>query len=340
MKLLKEKFKKLLKIKLLLTYDDLSSLNLLLKIDIDIKKAFLIIENSKNREIIKTILKNMEKGNAAEEIFIKYLPSSYSKYLSCFINYLPLSKSLDLTQNLINKEKEFKNKIIKELSYPCLLMVVCFLGIYLFNFYFFDTFYNLIKSFKIDAQQLFFYRKITNIVINVLFFMTIVMLFIFLTVRKNNRKIFYFLIFNKIFKRNIFKIILTQEFIIYYRQCLIQGLKTKEIFEIFSNLKHKLFIRFLSFHIDKRLLEAKSYLDALDLEFLDERLKKFIKIAFYTDQNKELLQVYIENTEKILLRKIKMFGIKIQIFAYLLCGFVVYFIYQLLLMPLGIIERM
>lgn len=340
MKTLIKRLKKLLKIKALLSFDDLYSLNLLLKIDVDFKKALSIIENNKNKKIIKNILQMLEEGNVIEDIILDFVPLNYVKYLKCFISYLSFSKSLDLTQNLINKEKEFKDKFIKAVSYPSLLIMISFLGIYIFNFYFFDTFYNLIKSFKVDTSQLLFYHGILTVFLNVFLVLIVLLLIIFLLVKRNNKQVFYFVLLNRFFKKNFFKTFLTQEFIIYYRQCLLQGLKTKEIFEILLNLKHKPLIKFLSFHIDKRLLESKNYLDAFDIDFLDERLKKFIKIAYYTDQNNELLKTYIENTERLILRKIKIIGVRIQIFSYLVCGFIVYFIYQLLLMPLGIIEKL
>lgn len=168
----------------------------------------------------------------------------------------------------------------------------------------------------------------------------LILLIILLIYLKSKQKVFYFLVFNKIFKRNLFKTIVTHEFIIYYLECLRNGMKTKEALDVLKNFKRKPFISLVSFHIDNNLLKALKYPEALKLDFLDAKLYNVIKLAYYTSQNDMLLQAYLDNNVENLKYYIKKVGIKMQIISYLICGLVVYFIYQILLAPLAIIERL
>lgn len=320
-------------------YDDLFNLSLVLENGMKFKEAFEIIKDTKNKIIISKLFEDLDNGFKIEDVIIKYVDKNISLYINSFINYLPFEKTLNLSLSLIDKSKQMKQFLLKSISYPLLLIVLCIGGIYIFNNLFFYQMIEMISGFNLDLSRIFLLKNILDWIINLILLIILLFFIIFKFSINDKSKIFFYLKINKLFKNNIYKTYITHLFVIFYIECLKQGLKTKECIEILLKIKHIKYISFLAYHIDDNFNKGFEYSDALTNLFIDQKLKKFLKVSKFVENKINVLEMYLKINQKLFYSYVKKLGIFLQISSYCLVFLVVYFIYNLLLMPIGIMER-
>lgn len=319
--------------------DELNNISLLLDSGLNLKEVLEIVKDEKNFKLIDEILIRLDKGERVEEIINNCINKKISVYLKSFMYYLSFNVSLKLALSMYKKTKQMKNLIYKTISYPLFLIIFCITGVYLFNNFFFEQLITMIASFDLDLSNIYFFKMFLDNLINILLIFSLLCFLILKLSINDKTKIIFYLKINRIFKNNLYKIYATHLFVIFYIECLKQGLKTKECMEILSKLKYQKFISFFAYHIDDSFSKGIEYSDAIVNYFVDQKLKKFLKISKYMDNKIEILSTYLEINQRLFESYIKRLGVFLQVFSYILIFVVVYFIYNILLMPIGILER-
>lgn len=328
---LKERNKKI-------SYYDLNSLNELLKSGLSIKNSLNLIKTKNNEEIFDILISRLNKGNLIEEIIIDYLPKSIGAYLKPLIKKMTFIQSLDLALSFYKENNDNSKTIEKAVLYPLVLMFIAISFIYLFDTYGLDTLFNMIKNFNPDLKSFSFIRIILRIIVYIFYFgMLISFGIIFYFSREKNITLFYILIAAYL-PNSLIHVYYCEKFISLFLICLDLGYKTKEALEILKALHNEPIISFLAFHMDEKLLEGNSLKEASMQNYFDETLSKFINVAIHTNDFSHILEEYISlSKEKILISMKKLVNI-IQISSYLLVGMIIIFIYQVLFIPMQIIN--
>ena len=317
--------------------EDIDALIKLLNVGLSLHETLTIIKSPSNKEISRQIIARLNQGELIESVLPNYLKPNLANYFKIFINYLSLKDALSLSLSIIKSENNLKNQIIKDLSYPICLLTFTLIGIYLFNAYCFDGLIGSLNQFDVDFHQLILFKNILDFAINGLMISLLFFLLAFLYFSRPKRLTFAYILMNKYVPEATYKEYLTSRFAIYFNACYKMGIKTKETLNILKAVKSQPLISFIAFHLDEDLLKGEDIEEAVKSPYLDERLSRYIRIARYSDDFGEMLQIYYENFKMRFSYKCKRMSKVIQIASYLLIGVLIIFIYQILFIPMGII---
>lgn len=323
--------------KTLFKLEELEALSSLLNAGLSINDGLSLIKDKYNRKLIEELEFKLNNGELIEKIFGNYLNKRYRQYFESFITYLSFSDSLSLMISIKNKENQNRNKTIKELTYPIMLLIGVIVAIVLFNFLCFDSLIDTMRVFKSDMDYLIIYKNVIDIMVRLILFIALVLFMIIFYFTRKKRIVFAYILLQRYCPRSMIKEYLSSCFITYFLECLKLGIKTKDSMQILKSFKHQPLISFIAYHVDDAFLEGKDMQEALKNPYLDSRLSRFIKIAIYANDVERMLVTYLDNFDKRFSRYCHNLSKMIQLFSYAVIAVVIIFIYQILFIPMGII---
>lgn len=317
--------------------EELEAIAGLLNAGLSINDALCIIKNKYNRLIINELENRLMLGDSIEKIFTDYLNKEYHAYFKAFISYLSFSDSLTLLLSIKAKEVANKEKTLKELTYPLMMLLGVMIAVILFNGFCFDALIDTMSVFRKDLSYLVIFKEIIDILIHLIIVISLIVLLLIIYFTRRKRIVLSYVLLQKYCPRSMIKEYLSSIFITYYLECLKLGIKTKDSIEILKTFKHQPLISFLAFHIDEAFLSGKDMKEAMKNPYLDARLSRFINIAIYSNDIERMLETYLRNFELRFNRYCQHIAKSIQLFSYLTIGIVIIFIYQILFIPMSII---
>ena len=124
---------------------------------------------------------------------------------------------------------------------------------------------------------------------------------------------------------------------IYYLECLKQGLSNKETINILMTIKGETIVNLIAKNLDDNLILGKNYLNSFQTKLIDKRLCDFINISIYSKNNLDVIASFLNLCENEFNKKLIKISVFLQAFAYMLVFICVYLVYKVLLIPLNII---
>lgn len=331
---MKVDLKNLLNKKNLIKYEELKYLNELLKSELPIKTCFSLIKDNRNEKAIDLIIKELDEGKMIENIINNHLPKEVSTYMFYLLKTLTFSKSLDLALNYYEKSKDNLEFLTKQIAYPILLLFASITGLYLFNNYGFDSIVQMMKSFKINLTGIKIMRVFMGLLTDIFYVLMIIVLTLFLYFKSPKRISIAYILMCKNFPIEFIKTYFTEDFMSLYILTTSLGYKTKDTLSILKSLKNKPIVSLIAFHIDEKLMEGNSLKSSTNIIYIDQTLNKFINIASYSKNGLSILNGYVEFASKKIMKEMKTVSSIVQIVSYVLIGFVIIFIYQILFLPM------
>lgn len=317
-----------------LNVEDLKALNELLKSGLAINDCFTLIENRENHKNIAALKEQLLKGSQIEDVIIEYLPKDIASYIKALVKTMPFSNSLNLALSFYDKIKENTKAIQKAILYPFVLLFVSLTALYLFDSYGLDTIFNMLKSFSVENISFNILRIIFRVIVYIFYFgMLIVSGALLYFLNEKNITLFYILVC-KYFPNSLIQTYYCEEFISLFLICTSIGYKSKDTLNILKSLKNKKIVSLLAFHMDEKLLEGKSLLQASKQNYYDYTLANFINIAVYTNDFNKILNDYIYLSQNKIKNRMKKIATIIQCLSYIGIGAIIIFIYQVLFLPM------
>jgi len=252
------------------------------------------------------------------------------------MSFLPLNEALRCYLKIKSFKEEFKKDLIKVLFYPVVQLCLAFLLSLVAQYWVLPLLQDLIADMDlIDGSVIFFISliKIVYITLLVTLFLSII---IFLIIKKAEKSAIYILL-NQRYTKTIKDVVIYQ-FINYY---LIFYQATDAIDTVINGLRKLPDSEYINMYADKihfSLLNGDSLANAF--EILDIKLKYLLDIGADTGKTAELLSTYTQSLSVLFEYKVKKIGRNFQVFSYFYILILVILIYQMMLMPLAMIERM
>lgn len=319
--------------------EDVKGLSSLLDSGFSFTDALTLMEEDSNREIFNAMRRKLEEGERISDFFSAYCPKSCSDYLIGFMEVLPFGQALKLSLRIEEELKKRKEKLVKGLFYPIALMVGMVFGIMLFNHLILPNMMSLMKSFKVEQDGLDVMAGMMEKGSLFLFFLTIiaVILAMFLLSKKRIRKTYAF------FAVKLPGCLLVQTasetFARFYLECVKLNMSTKDTMEMLKNLENQPLASFIAKEVDASLLKGDTLTGALDSPYVENALLRFMKIALYTTDAEKMLEGYLNMTSLRTDRKIKNLSRAVQLVSYSMIGGVLIFVYQVLMLPMSLMQQ-
>lgn len=290
--------------------------------------------------MIQEIEKQLESGLSGKEVISKYIPSHLIGYFKGYITYLPLGETMEAIVSLAIQKREKKEQLIKGLLYPCIMFVGVNIGIFLFESMVIPSMLSLLSSFHANNQAVFLVQDIVLFLSKLILLFTIVICII-LTIAldkqhivKTNHRMHQYL------PHGLLEQHASETFSYFYLACLQRGISTKESLQILMNLEEEPLVNDIAKQLNNMLVQGYSFEQALRSSYIEPILLRIFQIGMYSSNCIQLIQGYQKMVAQRTKRQIKRFTIIVQCEVYCLIGIVLILVYQVLLMPLDMMQML
>lgn len=322
----------------LLTKLDLEGLMQLMDSGFTFQQCLSLLETKENHQIFQYIQNKLLEGLQLKDFLIECIPKKYSNILQGFIRYTSFQNSLHLTLNIINSMEQRINKIKRKLLYPTILVLLTTIGLFFFDLVCIPVLNDLIMSFDMNSNQFKIIRVFIHVFIVLIVIVMILLLVFAIYIRKDEHKKDIYLFLEEHYNQSLFVKYYSQEFMRYYMECTKAGISTKNTINIMKQIPKKPIIYFLSCEIEVALLQGNDFLNSLKNTHLDADLMRFMQIAVYSNDKEKILTGYLTYSDTYVEKRLSVYTSILQALAYIIIGYFMIMIYQVLMVPLSLIS--
>ncbi len=304
--------------------------------------ASLLYSGCRFKEAVKLIGKDyslieqeIAAGKKPETVIIEATHGKTKQLLIFFTQVNSLPNAITATLKMINFEHDMRDKIIKKCTYPLFILLFSFVTVYLFSEYIIP---QLLNNFGEKTSSLFaivLLIKQTAIIIAVCFKLIIVFIICFIiSYRFKIVTIPFICIFFPLFKD-----FLAYRLSGYLFELNSTGLSTKECFIFLCKLKQNSSLYYLSMNIAEQLKQGMDLERIIETSsLLSKRFKLCYSIGSGTNTFEETLNQFNQISEERFNFYIRYISLAIQIIAYVFVAVLIICVYQIMLIPLNMLE--
>ncbi len=283
------------------------------------------------------LLYAMEAGVSLEEGLITGHNEPFYQHLRFFLQISSLSDAITSALSITDIGKHFKTKLVKQISYPLLLFCLAFLTLYVFSAMIlpqlmqgFDMSSDVFLTVALSFLQLF---------ANLLLWIILLCLGLGFTAYKvSSVKLFLLkhLRFLKIPQQYC-----SYLFASYYIQFIRHGITTKNAIAFLAQREDTSILTVCAKQMKLQLEAGKTIEESFrEIAWIDEVFIKNWLIGIHTQNMEQVLQQYQSYQMDRWKHYLKRLGQAIQVFSYGFVACMVVLVYQIMLVPLQLLETM
>ncbi|MBP3853375.1 MAG: type II secretion system F family protein [Erysipelotrichaceae bacterium] len=272
------------------------------------------------------ILSSLRQGKKFSEI-IRGHNSDFFRYISVLSNYISLQDCVECVHTIESGQNQMKKTLLKQSVYPLFLIGFS---------YFLILFFTLTI---LPAMQVYLNEGTMNLVHALFFFYSLILIAVVAAL------FLYFFgqrigpVRKKLFEWRVQKQITTYEFCILYRQLHRHGLTSMECVQAIEKMGFNPFVSYTAKRIRTDLSQGHSFLQCVQqTKTLDPSFVQFLNIGMQSGQPDSLLKAYEGKTLDDLTRWVKRTSGMIQIFSYIMVAVLIFVFYQIMMVPLNLLE--
>lgn len=311
---------------------DWTNLAKLLKQGISIKEATVFMDDHSK---IPSLL---EQGMTIEHILCADQQGVFYTHLRFFLSIASLADAIMSALDMEAFEKNMMKALKKQIAYPLFILIFSFLILYLFSSMVLP---QLMSSFdlKQENEALMFTVVLLEQTVNVCCLFAVAVLLLTLAAKKNDSIRFW--IYKRMKWTNVPKDMISYRIAGYFIQLIHHGIATKDAFSFLSQFKDGSLIAHCAKQMKIELEQGKELLEILKHnDWINDSFYHTWRIGIHTKDMKEALVQMMRRQEAAWSHQIKTITILIQVFAYGFVGILVLIMYQIMLIPLQLMETL
>lgn len=319
--------------------DDCEAMIRLMNNGFSMKDAMHLLEETKNHECFEEIRERLSEGESLSDFFYLYCPREYRGYFSGFIRYMSFSDSLSSSFRIVEQEETQKKELIHGLFYPLMLFAGMLIGVWVFNQYVLPNMISLMAGFQIEGGSYVLIQRIIQYVSagGIIALFLIVLMTVY-SLQKSRIVSTYRRIY-PMKPQSLLVQYASAEFVRFYLECERRKVPTIEAMKIIGTLKEKPLAAYIAAGLDHNLNEGISMKEAVTSASVEKALIRFFRIALYASDCTDMLEGYLEMVHVRTLNRIKRLSAAIQLVSYSAVGLVLIFVYQVLMMPMSMLQN-
>lgn len=274
------------------------------------------------------MISRLKVGISLVDIFCMGQKKLYFKYLKILSSSLNLNQAIICVTQIEKHSKLVFDKLLQKIAYPFFLLVFAFFMVLFFSDYVLIQMQDYISNGKV------------LLVIQVLkytFGLSILLLLFFL--------IWFYMVFNR-FSKSLYycPFLLMKKMVSLQFVCIYQNLEntyssTQQVLETMSHMDFSI-VGMISNHILDHLLNGNSLEESfLKEEIFDSDFKKMLRYALTNNRFQVFFDLYIKKSTMDIERCVKRIALGIQLYSYLSIGVLVLLVYQIMMMPLNMLNQ-
>lgn len=288
---------------------------------------------------ITFIQTQLEEGIDITTILLKKQKGRFYDHLRFFMRITALADAITCSMHLLHFEKGLRKNLVKKAAYPFFILVFAYCMLLFFSTYIIP---QMLSSFDLDGtfSSLRLMVGVVQVFCNLFAILCILCGILALYLRRNKKvqlvfllKIQPYLQFLKDYNSYIFGG--------YLGELESQGISTRMAMLYLKDIRQDtLFATFIQ-NVIKQLEQGVALYDIFETSpLLNEGFRLAFRIGSSTASLEKQLAMFMKQQEHVWEASIKKFGIMIQCIAYCFVGVVVLIVYQIMLIPLSMLENM
>ena len=298
-----------------------------------------ILKTKRNERRITQVLEKLEQGQTFKEAFSLLLPHCYRRYFNNFIRYLPVLESMRISVELATYEEKMKQKMMKDMVYPVVMLFVMFIGMYLFNGFVFPQMMTLMTSFEINVSSYYFLRSLIQLLSWLVTILFVVGMLLWVVFQEPNRKCWLYRVLVKYVPDSLMVQKASAEFARYFLECVRVRISTKQTMKILLDMKEKPLVRLIAQELNDALSKGESFEVTLHTPFVEHALQQFFQIALHGSNCEKMLEGYLVMNQQRHIKQVRIFTRSVQLSCYGAIGLILLVVYQILMLPMQMLQN-
>ena len=298
-----------------------------------------ILKTKRNERRITHVLEKLEQGQTFKEAFSLLLPHCYRRYFNNFIRYLPVLESMRISVELASHEEKMKQKMMKDMVYPVVMLFVMFIGMYLFNGFVFPQMMTLMTSFEINVSSYYFLRSLIQLLSWLVTILFVVGMLLWAVFQEPNRKCWLYRVLVKYVPDSLMVQKASAEFARYFLECVRVRISTKQTMKILLDMKEKPLVRLIAQELNDALSKGESFEVTLHTPFVEHALQQFFQIALHGSNCEKMLEGYLVMNQQRHIKQVRIFTRSVQLSCYGAIGLILLVVYQILMLPMQMLQN-
>ena len=298
-----------------------------------------ILKTKRNERRITHVLEKLEQGQTFKEAFSLLLPHCYRRYFNNFIRYLPVLESMRISVELATHEENMKQKMMKDMVYPVVMLFVMFIGMYLFNGFVFPQMMTLMTSFEINVSSYYFLRSLIQLLSWLVTILFVVGMLLWVVFQEPNRKCWLYRVLVKYVPDSLMVQKASAEFARYFLECVRVRISTKQTMKILLDMKEKPLVRLIAQELNDALSKGESFEVTLHTPFVEHALQQFFQIALHGSNCEKMLEGYLVMNQQRHIKQVRIFTRSVQLSCYGAIGLILLVVYQILMLPMQMLQN-
>lgn len=273
------------------------------------------------------IIEQLKLGKNLVEIFCIGQKKLYFKYIEILSNTMNLSDVLDCVNQIEKSSILFYEKLLKKIAYPFFLLIFAYFMICFFSNYVLVQMKDYIPN---NVILIFVHLLKYLFGITILVIVLYILLYYVFLYRYNSKLKCPFRLMKKM---------ISLQFVCMYQSLEKTCSSTQEILETLSSIKFSV-VGIISSEILKYLMQGVSIEESFNrIKVFDSTFKKMLNYALVANSMSFFLDLYIQKSTLDIEKSIKKISNGVQIFSYISIGILVLIVYQIMMMPLNMLNQ-
>lgn len=298
------------------------------------------LKDSHNEEIFTHALIKMEQGISVDKWAADFFFEGIKTQLDSFLRFLSLKEALQLSLSLYDHHHETQRQLIKMTGYPLIMFLFSLFGVQLFCAFCMPSLIQMMKGFDVSTQ---FIEVIYRLLMFISFLMSIIVIAFVFCVFLMTRPSTIVSGIEKLYRYRMGFIVqkeLSAHFAMFYYHCVRLGIPTRKALHMLQQCHKQPLTVFLAHHVEKVLSDGGDLVEAVSIPYLDPSLQKLIKTAMLSSGAIPLLKGYLDVAHIKRQKRLKQIAQVVQILSYVFVAIMIMLVYQVLFLPLSMLERM
>ena len=323
-----------------LQIEDCIALKQLLESGFSIKDAIHILYDKQNQKVFDSILNRLNNGESLNKFFHDYCPKKYRALFESFIQCMPFLESLSTCIEIIQAEDKNRKEMMNGMFYPSMLLIGVIVGVYLFNELILPNMIGLLAGFQMQSNQYVLLQNIIRYGIRIVLIIVLFTIFMFVFLIQKTQIVNTYQIISRYFPNGIFVQTISSQFARFFLECQKRNISTKDALDILIHVHEQPCVSYIASILNQHLLKGETMMQALNKTHIEKTLLRFFRIAIISSNCEEMLEGYLQMVQLKKKIAIKRFSRYIQLFSYSLIGVVMIFVYQILMVPMTMLQNL
>jgi len=301
-------------------------------------QCFLILRNAKNELLVDKIEKALQSGISFNDI-VKEFSDDIAKRVSFLLNFMSLISSLRISIKMHEFEEEAKNKFLGIITYPIFVIVSSIVILLTFTNVIVPNILNMFNDMSIQASTLEFAIAVLNFFVTVLVLIFVILVVITIYTFRRGGIIALWKLSKRVRVEYLFSSYTTYVFSRYLDILMSNGFAIKESLMILTKFSTNELLQYVSKKLRVNFESGLSFDKGIKIDILDKYFCLLCQLGYQSGNIKKALEEYSVVLELRLRKIFKKLSTSIQLVSYGLVALIVIMVYQVMLLPLSILEQ-